>query len=145
MAVPAIVLGAEVAVIRGQLEGKSWRLVKETFDEAHAGPAGFADELVEHKGGGDAAHEDTLGLSAGGTQREINRCRRSPPLETEQRRDVHAIPDPLKGFGRLSLDEQDIVVAAVGPVVGRDLHEAERRILVRVAGLDEKDVLLGHD
>ena len=78
-------------------------------------PTGFTDEVFEHEGGGDAAHKDALRLSVDSRQREINGSRRSTPLETEQCRDVHAIPDPLKRFGSVTLDEKDIVAAAVGP------------------------------
>ena len=123
----------------------SWRLVEETPDEPHPRPAGFPDEVVEHEGRSDTAHKDALRLSAGSAQREIDSRRRSPPLETEQRRDVHPVPNPLKGFGRFSLDEEDIIAATVRTVISRDFHQAERRILVPVAGLYEKDVLLGHD
>ena len=51
----------------------------------------------------------------------------------------HAVP---KTDAVLALDERDLVALAVRAVILRDLHQPQRRVLVLVAGLDEKNFLL---
>ena len=66
------------------------------------------------------------------------------PLEGEQCGDVHSVPRSIQDLGVFALDERDMIPPAERTVISGKFHQAQRRILVWVARLDEQNTLVFH-
>src|SRR5260370_20378787 len=127
-----------------QLQRHGRWLSKQAFDKPDATPPRFVDESVVHQRGGNAANEDFLSVTVCRTQGEVDGIGNSLKLEREQSCYVDSVPGCCQHRSVFAFDKADAVLFTARPVVLRDFHESQRRVLVLVSRLDQQNVLVSH-
>src|SRR5262245_10024241 len=65
-------------------------------------------------------------------------------FEREQGCDVYPIPSGLGSRTVGALDEAHTIPLSPRPMILRNLHQAERRVLVLISGFNQEDILIRH-
>ena len=138
------VVGSEITVIDGKLEGKRRRLVEKALDKAYSCPAWLMDKIVEHQRGRYPADKDSLCLPTDGPQSEIDGGGCSLPFETKESGYINPVPCLRKDFKGFTFYEMDIIVTAMWAMISSNLHQAKWGIFIWISRFDEQNILLTH-
>ncbi len=138
------IIGVQLFVKRVEAKRYGGRLTEQALDKANSAPLRLVNILFVHERGGNSANEHAVSLTAHQVKHKVNAARCPLPLEREESRHIDPVPGRIIGRRVLTLDEANIILLAVRPMILGNFHQTKRWILVSIPRFDEKDVLVGH-